>query len=77
MVEGQIINNPKKRRIPMKISQAISCFFDYHKMNSQKNTARSYGRLISELCTHFGDRELAFLDTEEIFSFLTQVTKSN
>jgi site-specific recombinase XerD len=55
----------------MKVSKAVNLFLDYHKMNSQKNTVRSYGSLLAKFGDHFPDKELDSISTEEILSFLT------
>jgi hypothetical protein len=31
----------------MKVSQAVKCFTDYHRMNSKKNTLRNYEYLLT------------------------------
>ena len=67
----------------MKVSEAANLFMDYHKMNSQKNTIRAYGSLLSKFREHFPDRDLASISPEEVLSFLTnpndickQITKT-
>lgn len=59
----------------MRLSQAINYFYDYHRMNSKKNTIRNYEPVVSRFSIHFGDRELKSITTDEILVFLTQFTK--
>jgi integrase/recombinase XerD len=59
----------------MRVSQAINYFYDYHRMNSKKNTIRNYELVLSRFSIHFGDRELESITTEEILVFLTQFTE--
>jgi len=59
----------------MKVSEAITCFIEYHEANSKKDTVRNYNFVLSRFCQHFGERELESITTEEILSFLTQITQ--
>jgi integrase len=59
----------------MRVSQAISCFSDYHKMNSRKNTMRNYELILTRFSSQFGERELESITTDEILAFLTQSTQ--
>jgi hypothetical protein len=59
----------------MRVSQAIKDFYDYHRMNSKKNTIRNYEPVVSRFSIHFGERELEPITTEEILVFLTQFTE--
>jgi integrase len=59
----------------MKVSQAKSSFFDYHRMNSKKNTIRNYDLVLSRFGGQFGGRELESITTEEVLSFLTVFTE--
>ena len=55
----------------MRVSQAISCFFDYHKINSKQNTMRNYENLLTRFSNQFSERELESIKTDEILAFLT------
>ncbi len=59
----------------MKASQAINCFFDYHKTNSKQNTMRNYENLLTRFSSQFSERELESITAEEILAFLTQSTQ--
>jgi integrase/recombinase XerD len=59
----------------MKASQAINCFFDYHKINSKQNTMRNYENLLVRFSNQFSDRELETIKTDEILAFLTESTQ--
>jgi integrase len=61
----------------MKVSKAKDCFFEYHKVNSKKNTLRNYELILSKFCEQYAERELEALTTEDILSFLTKFTQGN
>jgi integrase len=61
----------------MNVSEASERYLDYHRLSSKKDTAYNYEFLLSRFCTAFGDRELNSLTTDEIYSFLTQLTEGN
>jgi hypothetical protein len=42
----------------MKVSEAKKCFFDYHRINSKRNTIRNYELLLFKFCDQFGHRDL-------------------
>jgi integrase/recombinase XerD len=50
-------------------------FFDYHRMNSKTNTIRNYELVLSRFCYQFGDRVLGTISSDEILTFLTQITE--
>ena len=57
----------------MKVSRGVNLFMDYHKMNSQKNTIRAYGSLLTKFQNHFPDHDLTSISPEEVLSFLTNL----
>ena len=59
----------------MKMSDVKNYFFNYHRMNSKKSTLKNYEMLLSKFCEYFGDRELDSLMSEEILTFLTEITE--
>ena len=59
----------------MRVSEAIKCFSDYHRMNSKTNTVRNYELVLSRFCDQFGDRELGTITSDEILAFLTNLTE--
>lgn len=59
----------------MRVSQAKNYFFNFHRMNSKKNTLNNYQVLISSFCENFGYKELDSLTSEEVFTFLTEFTE--
>lgn len=59
----------------MKLEQAIRIYQEYHTMNSGRNTIESYSSTLTKLRDHFGkDREPAAVASEEILSFLAEIT---
>jgi len=54
---------------------ALTCFIEYHEANSKKNTVRNYRFVLSRFCESFGERDMESITTEEILSFLTQITQ--
>jgi len=60
----------------MKITQAIYCCLDYHRMNSNKNTVRNYKPILTQFDATFPHRELESITSEEILSFLNQMNFS-
>jgi len=59
----------------MRVSGAIKCFSDYHRMNSKTNTIRNYELILSRFCSQFGEREVESITNEEILTFLTKLTE--
>ena len=59
----------------MEVSQAINYYLEYHRMNSKKNSIRPYEFVLSRFDSQFGDRELDSITSDEILSFLNQVTE--
>jgi site-specific recombinase XerD len=54
----------------MKVAKAIDLYLEYHRLNSQKNTNRSYESLLSEFRNQFPDRDPESISPKEILSFL-------
>jgi integrase/recombinase XerD len=59
----------------MRVSEAIKCFLDYHKINSRTNTIRNYELVLSRFCSQFSERAVESITGEEILTFLTQFTE--
>ena len=59
----------------MKVSQAINYCLEYHRRNSKKNSIRPYEFVLSRFDSQFGDRQLGSITSDEILSFLNQVTE--
>jgi integrase/recombinase XerD len=59
----------------MRVSEAIKCFLDYHRMNSKTNTIRNYELVSRRFCSEFGDRELGSISSDKILAFLTLLTE--
>jgi len=59
----------------MRVSGAIKCFSDYHRMNSKTNTIRNYELILSRFCSQFGEREVGNITSDEILAFLTKLTE--
>lgn len=59
----------------MKVLEAKKCFFDYHRVNSKRNTIRNYELLLLRFCDQFGHRELESITSEEVLAFLTRFTE--
>jgi len=59
----------------MKVSKAVTYCFEYHRTNSKKNSIRPYVFVLSRLDSQFGDRELGSITSDEILSFLNQITE--
>jgi integrase/recombinase XerD len=59
----------------MKVSRVVQLWLEYHKSNSKENTIRAYEAIFAKFCQEFGDRNLDELATEEVLSFLNQVTE--
>jgi len=59
----------------MKVSKAIHSYQEYHRVNSKKNTLKNYDFLFTRFMSEFGKRELESITSDEILSFLTQLTE--
>jgi len=58
----------------MKVSEATTCFTEYHEANSKKNTVRNYCFVLDLFDEKFGERDIESITTDESLSFLTQIT---
>ena len=60
----------------MKVSEAKNCFFDYHRVNSKRNTIRNYDTvrnyelLLFKFCDQCGHREQESITSEEVLEVL-------
>jgi integrase/recombinase XerD len=57
----------------MKVAKGIDLYLDYHRLNFQKNTNRTYGALLSKFRDPFPDRDLDSVSPEEVLSFLVNL----
>jgi hypothetical protein len=57
----------------MKISQCITPFFYYQRMNLKKNTLRNYEFILGNFKNHFGDIELSAVTSEDILAFMSTI----
>jgi integrase len=58
----------------MKITKAIKFCLQYQKSNSKKNTVKNYEFVLGKFKTAFKGRELESIDTQEVISFLTDIS---
>ena len=58
----------------MKVSKAIKVCLDYHRNHSKPNTVRSYEAILTKFGFIFGDKDLEDISSEDILSFLDQIT---
>jgi hypothetical protein len=49
---------PKSRRCPMKVSQAIQSFREYHRLDSKKNTLKNDEIIFTRFKDAYGDRQI-------------------
>jgi integrase/recombinase XerD len=59
----------------MEVSRAVQLWLEYHKSNSRDNTLRAHEAIFAKFCQEFGGRALDELTTDEVLSFLNQVTE--
>jgi len=59
----------------MEVSKAVQLWLEYHKSNSRDNTLRAYEAIFCKFCQEFGGRNLDELASDEVLSFLNQVTE--
>jgi hypothetical protein len=52
----------------------IRCCLEYHRVNSKKNTFRSYEAIISKFCKDYGQRPFNEITTDEVLAFLNHLT---
>jgi integrase/recombinase XerD len=58
----------------MKLLKAAKIWIDYHEANSKKNTIRVYRGTISKFVKHFNGRDLDSINSDNILSFLNDLT---
>jgi len=58
----------------MKVSKAIKVCLDYHRNHSKPNTVRSYEAILTKFGFIVGDKGLEDISSEDILSFLDQIT---
>ena len=58
----------------MKISEAIDFCLQYQKSNSKNNTVKNYEFVLGKFRTAFNGRELGSIKTEEVISFLAELS---
>ena len=58
----------------MKISEAIDFCLQYQKANSKNNTVKNYEFILGKFRTVFNGRELGSIKTEEVISFLAELS---
>ncbi|MCJ7538336.1 MAG: site-specific integrase [Desulfobacterales bacterium] len=64
----------------MKISQCVTQFFNYQRLNVKKKTLRNYEFILSNFQNYFGDIALSSITSEDILAFMSTVsdgTKQN
>ena len=59
----------------MEVSKAVQLWLEYHKSNSRDNTLRAYEAIFAKFCQAFGGKNLDELASDEVLSFLNQVTE--
>jgi integrase/recombinase XerD len=59
----------------MNVRKAVDYCLDYHRANSRKNTVMNYEFVLCKFAAMFGDRALETISTEEILSFLSQISQ--
>lgn len=59
----------------MKVSDAINFCLQYHKINSRPNTVKNYEFLLGKFGESYNDREIDSITTEEIISFLVDLSE--
>ncbi len=58
----------------MKVEKAIRHHLEYHNANSQKNTCRCVEFVLRKFDNQFGEKTLASISEEDVFSFLKKLT---
>jgi integrase/recombinase XerD len=59
----------------MEVSKAVQLWLEYHKSNSRDNTLRAHEAIFAKFCREFEGRKLDELGSDEVLSFLNQVTE--
>ena len=71
---GPNLINPGTRRWTTKVSQADKYCLQYHRVHSKENTHRTMESVLSKFNSHFAERDLDSITSDEILSFLNIVT---
>ena len=50
----------------MKVSQGVDFHLQYHRVNSKKNTVKTYEFVLTRFTSRFGKRDLASISQEEV-----------
>ena len=59
----------------MKVSKAVEFLLEYHRSSSRRNTIRAYEAILAKFCERFGGKELDELSSNEVLSFLNEITE--
>jgi len=59
----------------MRVSQGVEYCLEYHRANSRENTRRSLEFVLSRFNKEFGDREMNSISSDEVLTFLTELTE--
>jgi len=59
----------------MKVSPAVALYLEYHKSNSRRSAIRGYEAILSKFCQKFEHRNLEGITSNEILSFLNDMTE--
>lgn len=59
----------------MKVANAVNFCLQYHKINSRLNTVKNYEFLLGKFEKSYSDREIESITTEEIISFLADISE--
>ena len=59
----------------MKVKEVVDYCLDYHRANSKKNTVMNYEFVLCKFAALFGEKALNSISTEEIFSFLSEISQ--
>ena len=60
----------------MKISEAVQFYLQYKKANAKGNSLKNYRDVLRKFGNSFEEREIDTITTEEIISFLTELTQN-
>ena len=58
----------------MIISQCVTHFYNYQKMNVKKNTLRNYEFILRKFQDHFTDIELSSITSDGILAFMSKAS---
>ena len=57
------------------VFRGVTSFMGYQRMNLKKNTLRTYNRLLTNFQNHFGEIDLSSITSEQILTFLADLSK--